>query len=393
MTTLKLAVVPAKISKKGIHKIRIAIGHRKETRYLVTRFALEDISQFKDGQVINRSDAGTINKKLRILLNDYQDKLDKIEADRYTCAQLREYLSSIMNIENDGAFLPYAKSFMDDLVEDKRIGYAGFIQRSIDFFKDFNHGDILFSSITPQLIRNYERHLNNTGNLSQTTVGMMMGHLRTIINRAQKDRITKYDVNPFEYYVAPAKVVRELDITVDELKLIRDAELNDKSMRIARDVFMLSYYLGGINLIDLLEIDFRDMEQINYIREKSKNTKRNERKISLTIPDEAKPIIIRYKKKNGKLDFGYKFSYHNFSCFIAGRIRRLAEELGINKRVVYYSARKSFVQHGFELGIPLEVLEYCIGQSMKANRPIFNYVKIMKKHADEAIRKILDSIK
>ena len=56
-------------------------------------------------------------------------------------------------------------------------------------------------------------------------------------------------------------------------------------------------------------------------------------------------------------------------------------------------ARKSFVQHGFDLGIPLETLEYCIGQSMKANRPIFNYVKIMRAHADLAIRQILDNLK
>ena len=71
----------------------------------------------------------------------------------------------------------------------------------------------------------------------------------------------------------------------------------------------------------------------------------------------------------------------------------MADKLELNKRVVYYSARKSFVQHGFELGIPLEVLEYCIGQSMKKNRPIFNYIRIMRRIADETIRKILDNVK
>lgn len=30
---------------------------------------------------------------------------------------------------------------------------------------------------------------------------------------------------------------------------------------------------------------------------------------------------------------------------------------------------------------------------MKANRPIFNYVRIMRKHTDNAIRKILDNLK
>jgi len=83
----------------------------------------------------------------------------------------------------------------------------------------------------------------------------------------------------------------------------------------------------------------------------------------------------------------------NFRNYVTKEIIRLGERLEVESHVVYYSARKSFVQHGFELGIPLETLEYCIGQSMKSNRPIFNYVRIMRKHADEAIRKILDNLK
>ena len=71
----------------------------------------------------------------------------------------------------------------------------------------------------------------------------------------------------------------------------------------------------------------------------------------------------------------------------------LTFECECGNKITFYSARKSFVQHGFELGIPLEILEYCIGQSMKTNRPIFNYVKIMRQHADLAIRQILDNLK
>lgn len=52
-----------------------------------------------------------------------------------------------------------------------------------------------------------------------------------------------------------------------------------------------------------------------------------------------------------------------------------------------------FVSGKGAAGVPLEVLEYCIGQSVKRNRPIFNYVKVMRRHADEAIRKILDNVK
>lgn len=82
------------------------------------------------------------------------------------------------------------------------------------------------------------------------------------------------------------------------------------------------------------------------------------------------------------------FSYENFNRYIGRTLRKIGKEIDA-KRLCYYSARKTFVQYGFELGVPLEVLEYTIGQSMKRNRPIYNYIRIMRKHADEAIAKII----
>lgn len=75
-------------------------------------------------------------------------------------------------------------------------------------------------------------------------------------------------------------------------------------------------------------------------------------------------------------------------------IKHIAMKLGVKdwQKVSFYTARKSFVQHGFDLGCSLEVLEYCIGESMKSNRPIFNYLKVMRKHADFAIRMVLDNL-
>ena len=84
--------------------------------------------------------------------------------------------------------------------------------------------------------------------------------------------------------------------------------------------------------------------------------------------------------------------YPSFMCGVHYNIKATAKALGITKRISFYTARKSFVQHGFELGIPLETLEYCIGQTMKSNRPIFNYVKIMRQHADLAIRQVIDNL-
>lgn len=390
MTTIKLAVVPAKVLKNGKHKIRIAIGHKRVTKYLVTRFVVDSPDNLQDGQVVNVPDASRINVKLRNLLNAYEDALDRINANSYTCAQLVDYLSNIR--QGSTTFADAADSYIADLIKEGRRSTADLYRRTCNYFADFTGRNLMLEGITPRTVKDFDLHLRDRG-LNPVTRGTHLVHIKAVINRAIRDKKVAYDTHPFEYYEKPEGNVRELDISVEDVRLIRDADVKEKSLRVGRDLFMLSYYLGGINLVDLMQINFKGRTTIEYVRQKSKNTKKGDKKVSFTIQEEAWSIINRWMGKNGKLNFGYKYSYDNFRKYVTHEIVRLGEKLGIQQHVVYYSARKSFVQHGFELGIPLETLEYCIGQSMKANRPIFNYVKIMRKHADEAIRKILDNLK
>lgn len=65
---------------------------------------------------------------------------------------------------------------------------------------------------------------------------------------------------------------------------------------------MLTYYLGGINLRDLMEYDFTKGNCMRYIRHKTRNSK-NENEIAFTIQPEAQTIIERYISENGKLVF------------------------------------------------------------------------------------------
>ena len=395
MATIKLAVLKHTQSKDGSYKIRIAIGHRSETHYIVTKYKVNSPSEFVGGIVTRVPNAHEINVKLRNLLNDYDERLERIPSpEDYTCKELRDLLKSMRPHSSTATFSQVSEQYQKELIEDGRGSYAGMLQNSLRLFRDFSGGDMFLSEISTVTISEFERWLKRKG-LSQTYTSMTLSMTRTIINRAIRAQLVTYQLHPFAYWKRPADEEREIDISVEELAAIRDAQPKLKKQRIARDLFMLSYYLGGINLIDLLNIDFRGVSVLEYVRHKSRNTKTSDKRISFTIQPEAKELIKKWMNRNtGKLDFGYKFSYKNFLQFITRSIKSLAKDLDIPnyKKVCYYTARKSFVQHGFDLGISLEVLEYCIGQSVKNNRPIFNYLKIMRKHADVAIRQILDNL-
>ena len=393
MATIKLVILQNHPLKDGSFKIRVAVSHKHKTSYITTRYKVEKANQFNAGQVVNTNNAHLINKKLRQLLNDYEEKLYNIDnLDLYTCSQLRQLLLS-SSMGKAATFMSITNDYISDLKKDKRENYALLLERNARYFTEFCKGDILMESITPTIIENYSRYLKHTRNLSDSSVGMQLSRTRTIINRAIKRQMVSYTAHPFLNIKIAAAPIKELDITIPELKKIRDSQPKEKKLIVARDAFMLSYYLGGVNLIDLLSYDFRNTTRFEYIRTKSRNQKQGEKRISFTIQPEAEEIIRRYRNRNtGKIDFGYKYSYQNLSRYITRNIVLLAKQLNIQSKVVYYSARKSFVQHGFDLGISLEVLEYCIGQSVKQNRPIFNYLRIMRTHADDAIRKILDNL-
>lgn len=395
MATIKLAVLKHTKSKDGSYKIRISIGHRSETHYIVTSYSVNALSEFDNGIVVRVPNAHEINIKLRNLLNDYEERLERIDSpEDYTCKELRDLLKSMRTHSSKVTFKQVSEQYQKELIEDGRGSYAGMLQNSLRLFFEFTGGDVFLSEISTITISEFERWIKRKG-VSQTYISMTLSMTRTIVNRAIRMQLVTYSVHPFTYWKRPADPERELDISVEDVRAIRDAQPRLKKQRIARDIFMLSYYLGGINLIDLLEIDFRGVSVLEYTRHKSRNMKLSDKRISFTLQPETKELISKWMNRNtGRLDFGYKFSYKNFLAYVTRSIKSLAKDIDIQdyRKVCYYTARKSFVQHGFDLGISLEVLEYCIGQSVKNKRPIFNYLKIMRKHADVAFRQILDNL-
>lgn len=395
MATIKLAVLKHTKAKNGTYKIRISIGHKSETHYIVTPYSVNALSEFNNGVVTRIPNAHEINVKLRNLLNDYEERLERIPSpDDYNCKQLRDLLKSMRPHSSTATFQQVSEQYQKELTEDGRGSYAGMLQNSLRLFHDFAGGDIFLSEVSTITISEFERWLKRKG-VSQTYISMNLSMIRTIINRAIRMQLVTYNIHPFTYWKRPADPEREIDISVEDVRVIRDSQPRLRKHIVARDIFMLSYYLGGINLIDLLDIDFRDVTVLEYTRHKSRNMKLSDKRISFTLQPEAKEILQKWINRNtGKLDFSYKFSYKNFLAYITRAIKSLAKDVDIQdyKKVCYYTARKSFVQHGFDLGVSLEVLEYCIGQSVKNNRPIFNYLKIMRKHADVAFRIILDNL-
>ena len=394
MTTFSIVIVPTKRLANGKHRICIAVAHQAQTRYIATPFILDSISQLKKGRVVRHENAAQINLCLQRTINEYILILSSIKhANQLTCTQL---IHSIQEEERKKylTFDVIAKEFLSTLQSESRIKSYKLYKTAISHFNRFlkKEHDIPLEQIRPSHIHQYQNFLEKREQ-SSTTVRIYLTLIKVILNYAIKMDYIHYKVHPFAACILPSSRIRNLDLTVDELKSLRDVSLKEQNLLIVRDLFMLTYYLGGINLKDLLDYHFEENNLIlSYIRHKTYRTKHGENEIVFSIQPEAQQIISKYRTDKGFLKFGPYESYNKVYSLIYRYLTRIAREAGITSSISYYSARKSFAQHGYNIGIQIETIEYCIGHSMKSNRPIGNYIRVMRSHADIAMRRIFDEL-
>lgn len=392
MTSIKLAVLKHTRAKDGSYKIRISIGHKSETHYIVTKYRVNSLANFVNGVVVGQPDAKAINIKLRQLLNEYDERLERIpNAGDMSCEELRNLLRDMPSATQSATLMQIAEIYYRHLSEERRQSTANLGMYHVKRFTTFTNGDIFLAHLTPRLIDDYIHKLRVDGS-SNAYINISVSPIRTVVNYAIKMQYVRYDVHPFAYFHKLESLPRDLALPIEDICRIFAYQPVRLKTRRTLDLFKLSYMLGGMNMADILQYDFRNAT-ISYHRMKTQHS--TLRATQFSIPHDAIPIIQRYmNKKTGLLDVMGKGDYHSFLVCTNRSLRTIAKTLHLtHQRISFYSARKSFVQLGFDLGIPLEILEYCSGQTMKANRPIFSYAQIMSRHADDAIRKILDYIK
>lgn len=65
-------------------------------------------------------------------------------------------------------------------------------------------------------------------------------------------------------------------MTIEEFVKIKNFETSLKKLSLAKDLYLLSFYLGGINLIDMMDADYSDTilsyERRLQIRNKEKKS-------------------------------------------------------------------------------------------------------------------------
>lgn len=391
MATLRTVIVPTKALKGGRHKVRISVAHNGQTRYIPTSVIIDSAREFKNGIVVNRGDASFLNTKLRTTVQKLQNAIDELEyVDGLSCSEL-VYLLTNTDMDRHKTIAEVFGKYIEmaNIAKGTRDTYTDHYQ----CLSRYVGADLRLERINHMTVVGFHKFMLDKGYSSNTRRDRLV-FLNQLINFAKRCGYAIPPMDPFSGFNLPSQEVRQSWLTVDDVRRIRDAECKRRNVMICRDCFMLSYYLGGINIVDLLSVNFDECSyRIKYERTKTKNKPKMNKYVEFVIPDEAKPIIAKYKGRDGRLFFGEYNNRSRLHCVFDYYMRQLAEIAGI-KHLIYYAARKSFAQHAFQLGVSESVVDYILGHRVdKVSTALYSYISVTPKQASDAVRMVLDNLR
>lgn len=152
-----------------------------------------------------------------------------------------------------------------------------------------------FEDIDESYIRKMDEAWEKAG-LTTNSRAVYMRNIRAVFNDAiDEDITTAYPFRRFSIKKAPTK---KINLSLQELKLLKDYPIVNEFQEKYRDIFMLCFYMRGINTVDLLALTNDNIRagRINYIRSKTGKF------YSVKIEPEMKAIFKRYKGSQYLLD-------------------------------------------------------------------------------------------
>ena len=263
-----------------------------------------------------------------------------------------------------------------ELRKSNRTRTAETYEASLRSFIRFRNGkDLPLSRLSQNVILEYQGWLQQKG-LRPGSVSFYMRVLRAIYNQAVERNIIS-DCRPFRkaYTGIPSTVHRAL--TLEELKRLAGLRLifNTGSMAFALDMFIMSFYLRGMNLSDLARLKWTDIRKDRLCYRRRKTGKL----LSMEWTVEMKEIAQKYNRVSSP----YLFPLLSDSETINTRFRTMTQRinrtlhqiskiLGIrNGNVTFYCARHTWATVARNAGTPVSVISDALGHSSEAVTRIY----------------------
>lgn len=400
----------------------ICVTKQRKRKYVATGITLDPKYWDDSKKVIRKSYPANLKRdleqRLKKLVEKYETAADILaDADeQHDAATVASKAVEDRKQTRRTTLLAYIDTIVEGMANARQTGnsivYRDLRNQLAKFIKDeYSVEDLSFDKVTVTFCSEWENTLRATG-ASDNTLSNRFRTLRAVLNRAIANGYAKPDGYPFARNVAEKHKfsIGKFDTTTQKRAISRDdvrkieaftpigtftgksANLRNavqvEQLTLAKNVFLFSFYVGGINFVDLAKLRWRNIstdgegsQRLTYIRQKTGG------KFSIKLLPVAAAIIERYRPFTHNGSDSYVFPIlnadqhqtptqihnrtHKVSAMVNADLKILGERIGITTPLTTYVARHSFATSLRQSGVATAVISQAMGHKTEAVTSIY----------------------
>ena len=406
MASVKLYLDTRVPRRDGTFPLKIAVTHKGKFLINMKIYLKED--QFVGNEVVGHKSKKTYN----IIIEQWLVNIKKVLLDLGANGRLKklshqELKDIIENYSETGEMGDSEKPYLFKdhfgkfILNKDNARTKDIYQATLNKIKKYADIDnITFDDINLSWLKEFQLKLFNEG-LSVNAQGIHFRNIRAVFNDAIDEELISQSTYPFRKFKIKKEATLKRSLTVDELIVLRDYPCEEHQIKY-RDMFMLIFYLIGINTIDLLHLKEIKNGRVEYRRAKTG------RLYSIEVLPEAKKIIETYQGENYLLNALDTYAYYKgfadkinknlqeigqiefIEKTIKGKIKKIKVRKSLFPDLTTYYARHTWATIASGLEIPKETIAAALGHGGNSVTDI--YINFDQKKIDEANRKVLKYI-
>lgn len=247
-----------------------------------------------------------------------------------------------------------------------------------------------FEDITVNYLQRFREFLSKTSD-SVSYHNIHFRTIRAVINDARAAEITRAD--PFKHFKMQRVRTRKRSLTVEQLRALFFFRCDPPQQKYV-DIFKLSFFLCGTNMIDLYGLEGMEDGRVHFSRSKTGW------EYNMRVEPEAMEIIMRHRGKGAMLDLKDKYVDHrNYISRINKNLKLVGPvETGKHGKKAFsplfpdistYWARHTWATIAADLDVSEKIISLSLGHVVEKNVTDI-YIHRNLKKIDAANRKVID---
>jgi integrase len=311
---------------------------------------------------------------------------------------LEEFLN-FRNTENKKVIISQIRDRRLERISKGRKGELQFSDSLIHFKKNKK---LVFQDITEGFLEKYKTFCSVYLEQKTRTITNQLIFIRTLFNIAIRDGIIDSEFYPFAGDKEKIKIGsgHKIGLSIEEVERIEALKLEyDTSIWHTKNVWLIAFYFAGIRISDIAKLKWSDFKdgRLLYMMDK------NEKPVSLKIPEKAMTILNLYKKTQFN-NRGYVFPFmkdadlsskeiifrktRNATKLLNKYLKRIAEMCNIEKNLSNHIARHTFGNIAGDSIHPLMLQKLYRHSDLKTT---LNYqANFIHKDADDALDSVVN---